>query len=32
MQNTYGISTRVANVELDPFRRVRWHKITAASH
>jgi oligopeptide transport system substrate-binding protein len=32
MQNTYGISTRVANVELDPFRRVRWHKITAAAN
>jgi peptide/nickel transport system substrate-binding protein/oligopeptide transport system substrate-binding protein len=31
MQNTYGISTRVANVELDPFRRPRWHKVTAAN-
>jgi ABC-type oligopeptide transport system substrate-binding subunit len=32
MQNTYGISTRVAHVELDPFRRVRWMKVTAAGH
>lgn len=32
MQNTFGISTRVANVELDPYRRVRWTKVTAASH
>ncbi len=31
MQNTFGISTRVANVELDPFRRPRWHKVTAAN-
>jgi oligopeptide transport system substrate-binding protein len=31
MQNTFGISPRVANVELDPFRRPRWHKVTAAN-
>ncbi len=30
MQNTFGISTRVAHVEMDPFRRVRWMKVTAA--
>ena len=30
MPNNFGISTRVANVELDPFRRPRWHKVTAA--
>ncbi|MEJ0098374.1 MAG: ABC transporter substrate-binding protein [Pseudomonadota bacterium] len=30
MQNTFGVSTRVANVELDPYRRVRWLKVTAA--
>ncbi len=30
MQNTFGISPRVANVELDPFRLVRWLKVTAA--
>jgi peptide/nickel transport system substrate-binding protein/oligopeptide transport system substrate-binding protein len=30
MKNTYGISTRVANVHLDPYRRVDWMKVTAA--
>ena len=30
MPNTFGISTRVANVEVDPFRLVNWLKVTAA--
>lgn len=32
MKNTYGISTRVANVEMDPYRMVDWMKVTAATH
>jgi oligopeptide transport system substrate-binding protein len=32
MPNNYGISTRVANVELDPFRLVRWMKVTATAN
>lgn len=31
MRNTYGISTRVANVDMDPYRLVNWMKVTAAS-
>lgn len=30
MKNTYGISRRVANVHMDPYRRVDWLKVTAA--
>jgi peptide/nickel transport system substrate-binding protein/oligopeptide transport system substrate-binding protein len=32
MPNNFGVSARVANVELDPYRRPRWHKVTAAAH
>ncbi len=32
MRNSFGVSTRVANVEMDPFRRIRWLKITPATH
>jgi oligopeptide transport system substrate-binding protein len=31
-QNTFGISTRVANVRMDPFRRMNWLTMTAAAH
>lgn len=31
MQNTFGISTRVANVHMDPFRRIKWLDVTAAN-
>lgn len=31
MRNVYGVSTRVANVVLDPYRRVNWMKVTAAA-
>ncbi len=31
-QNTYGISTRVANVHMDPFRRMNWLTMTAAAY
>lgn len=31
MKNTYGVSTRVANVEMDPYRMVNWMKVTAAA-
>jgi peptide/nickel transport system substrate-binding protein/oligopeptide transport system substrate-binding protein len=30
MQNTFGVSARIANVEMNPFRLVRWLKITPA--
>lgn len=30
-ENIFGVSTRVANVEMDPFRRINWLKITAAT-
>jgi peptide/nickel transport system substrate-binding protein/oligopeptide transport system substrate-binding protein len=30
MQNSYGISTRVANVKMDAFRRIKWLEVTAA--
>lgn len=32
MKNTYGISRRVANVVMDPYRLVDYLKITAAEH
>lgn len=31
MKNTFGTSTRVANVEIDPYRIVNWSKVTAAN-
>lgn len=32
MQNTFGVSSRLANVRMDPFRRIKWLEITPATH